>query len=268
MRYWLFNLAKFKIGEAETEVVSWNQRRRFGGLKDDKVIFFQLNSNLKYFSSLYTITEVTNKPTSGDEDTRRFDITVALQKEQDFGKNKPMLDYVFSFPRVRYFDKYLYRHFFLRYYVLSRQEFEAIVEDDIFESRTILGTALNSMHIDHRRAFSELLVSRFPEVLQNKYNHAEVLTLFKEYFEYAVLKPAKQLQDSMESLRSFLGPNPVNEISFGVQNEQDNISIQVGMITEFLQSYEGNVIFEQYRFKESKFDRIFQNRPLPIEVNE
>lgn len=267
---WLFNNYKFYITGDFKETIVWKQKRNFNGNKGDLIVFFEFNFLSQNFTYLYRIASVNKKRLDEIiDDQLMYEISAELELEQSFGNEKEIVDYIYSFPRIIYFDKYLYRHFNRRYYRLSNEEFNAITEDEIFEARSIIGTALNSLHIDHRKAFIQHAVNVYPEIIQNNYNHFALLELFYEYFQFSIIGPSKQLIETYENLRNISNMDQPNFIGFGDNDEVENIYRQVQVINEYLGAFENIISVNESQSRvERRFENIFRWRGLPIDLNE
>ncbi|MCS3796407.1 hypothetical protein [Niastella sp. OAS944] len=269
--YWLFNNDIFNLRGEEVQA-SWDQKQDFKGQVGDEVIFYEFNSRRRLFTHLYKISRISQRKNAGIFEYHFISIT--LQIIRSFGEEKEVEDYVFSFPRIKNFGSRLYKFFNKRYYKLTELEFLAIVEDQIFLSRTIMGTALNAMHLDHRKAFSQLLVERDPDILQNRYTHGEVLSLLNEYFQYAIITPAKQLAEAYAQMQTFVENRDVLEsMAFynttNLRSRQDSIFSQVRVINEYLEQVNISIPEDRHTdFNESKFETLFKNKPLPIDLND
>jgi|GEM_PF-5672536 len=270
MYYWLFNQKRLDISGSQKESVSWDQGRRFNGREGDHVIFFRLAEDGRFFTYLYTINSIDQSAITvnkGGENRLKIELTLQLETKFD---EKEIDNYIYSIPRIKSYDKHLIRHFRNKYYRLSSTEYNAIIKDRIFTARTYLGAALNAMHIDHRKAFSQLLLERYPKALMNIYNHDAVFSLFREYFNYAVVVPAQQLEAANANMQDVLGEEQSNRISFsdGDTNIADRVSVQTSRIQDFLDSY--NQLIQEYQSDNlnKTFDKIFKNKPLPIDLNE
>lgn len=267
---WLFNIDHLPVTGRENEKISWDQARKFKGKKGDKVIFYSWQGRI--FIYLYKIISVKTDNEVMIDDKSRMRITVELAYDDIYKEEKELTDYIYSFPRVKHFDEGLYLHFSRKYYRLSDIEFDAIDKDEIFLSRTILGIALNAIHIDHRKAFAISLVEEYPTIIQNEYDNSKVLKLFYEYLDFAVIKPAKQLDTAYSYLEEMIESNILSEISFQGDKERPNQSIQkqVYLIQENIKRFESSVSssreFESDK-ESSKFKKLFKNNPLPIDLN-
>lgn len=271
--YWLFNGNNFNLTGKEKEVLNWEQGRNFKGEPGDQVVVFEFDSKNKFFTYLFKITEVEIKSLSNEKELfRRNVITVTLQLVEDFKNEKEIHDYLYSFPRIVYFDSRLYRHFNRKYYRLSEEEFHAIINDEIFEARSVVGAALNALHTDHRKSFVRLLIENMPGVLKNKYDHVEVLSLLNEYMRYAVITPAQQLLEAYKEMEDVIPDDIRRGLGFSDEYLKEGIDIisnQVEIIDDTLETVQVLLLANDNAFvRNRKFERIFRSRPLPIDLNE
>lgn len=269
--YWLFNSKRFDFKGNEKETIELHQSRKFSGQVNDKVVFFSFDSGKNFFTHVYAIGSIA--PAEG-EVFYSVNIQLELILEKTYEDNKEIENYIYSFPRIKYFDKYLYRHFTREYYRLSKTEFNAIDNDEIFVARTILGTALNSMHRDHRQAFSVQLVENYPEIMQNKFDYASIVTFFFQYFEYSVLLPARQLRDAYSVITEMTETEILQEIAFAdpeksgrsiqlIQSQSEITAQNERIYQEVMQSIGPDQIYLNERI----FQNLFRNRGLPIDLN-
>lgn len=264
--YWLFNQNKLPISGDQIERISWNQKGNFRGQVGDRVIFFQFLPNTKLFTYLYEIGFTEQSRISLDS----IAITLQLRFIENYNQDKAIENYIYSFPRIKHYTTRLGRHFNRRYYSLSEPEYSAIVHDQIFWPRTILGIALNALHVDHRHAFLRFLFEENPNVLLNDYNHETMLEMFRQYFRFAIEVPAKQFTDAVEIARTIVGDEIVRNIAFADQRgNTDLISAQYNIIMEYLELYNESIRSEQ-QFSETSFyfQRMFQGKPLPVSIND
>jgi hypothetical protein len=271
--YWLFNNRIFNLTGKEKEILSWEQRRNFKGRQGDQIVIYKFDFKSQLFIYLYRIIDIEIDPLhKGESISTDLRITVTTELLKDFKEEKEIEDYIYSFPRIIYFRKFLYRHFNRKYYRLTGEEFNAIVNDDIFEARSIIGTALNSMHFDHRKAFSQILIENYPEILQNRYRHSQILHLFNQYFNYAVITPSRQLVDAFDNIKEFTSAEILSSLAFTdgeTRRNIENISMQVAMINETLEQFQIAIYREgQEITQDRKFERLFRNKPLPIDIIE
>jgi len=263
--YWLFNQKTFTIQGAQTERISWSQQRNFRGQPGDRIIFFQFRPTTKLFTYLYEIKSEVQRQIGSDNGTA---ITLELELQRNFNQDKEIENYIYSFPRIKNYTTRLGRHFIKKYYSLSEPEYEAIVNDQIFWPRTILGIALNAMHIDHRQAFLRYLVEGNPDILLNDFNHEVVLERFREYFHFAIEIPARQLTAAADIMRAFVEQGQFTQVAFADREENaDSIANQHSIILEFLEWYNEFIRLPVYTDINSNFHNMFRGKPLPISLN-
>lgn len=274
--YWLFNSNRFESFQGnESETLTWEQYGNFSGSKGDYIVFYLFEKDQKIFTYLYKISDVSIIEIETNKETRRqrTEIIVNATLEQVY-KDKEFSEYIYSFFRIKYFDKQIGRHFNRRYYRLSEPEFNAIDKDQIFLSRTILGNALNALHIEHRKAFAIDLVEQYPQVLQNVYDNDAVLNLLIEYLDFAIVNPSKQLRAGFTFLNEAVDNRfPSSEVVFDSINKNPNIvnvlSLQVAVINEYIVNLEGiKTSLEQSSNTrvERSFKQKFAGKALPIDL--
>jgi hypothetical protein len=292
-RYWVFCFSNrgLKISyEGNLVTLGWEQKRRFSGVEGDEVI--ELDD--ENFVAEYLLQKVDLKERIDKDKKQIWDITVTLSLLKKFDQAKNRKDYLYSFPRIKYFDEYSYRHFRNKYYRMAEIEFEAVINDDIFISRTLLGTAINSMHIDHRRSFVSHLVGKYPEVAIGKLDYEIIAENAIEYINNCILNPAICLQQSAEILRQIVGDDIFSQTGFQDENHagitdgirrQKEIADQYLTIANDLEKFVRQVAttpkgsttqlaidiagYEPLQMdmqKEKRFDRLFTNKYLPIEL--
>jgi len=292
--YWVFcfdNKGLKKSYEGDVVTLSWEQKRRFSGVEGDEAI--ELDD--EYFVAEYSLQKVDLKERIDKDKKQIWEITVTLSLLKKFDEAKNRKDYLYSFPRIKYFDENAYRHFRNKYYRMAEVEFEAVINDDIFISRTLLGTAINSMHIDHRRAFVKHLVRIYPEVAVGKLDYEVVAENVVEYIKTCILTPAICLQQSAGILRKLVGDDIFSQTGFQDENDTrntDRIRQQMEIANQYVAtanelekfirqvtvttkgSSSGQraidvVTSEPLQIdmqKERRFDRLFTNKYLPIEL--
>lgn len=264
---WLFNgnLLTVKNGK-----VSWEQARAFKGEKGDEVIFFDFAKGDGNFTSLYRIEEISAKQQSGKLDSR-FDIEVILVEEKNYKDDiKEFADYVYSFPRVKNFGSNLWRHFNRKYYRISELEFNAITKDEIFLSRTFLGSTINALHQDHRRAFVIYLNKTNPEYLFGKHDYQHLYELLQKYLDFAIIRPSRQLQSGFTDLLTITGRPDANEAIFGSELTKNSHSInaQIEVIDSRLEIVESLATIDfPVQVRQEKFEKYFKNASLPFNLN-
>jgi len=290
-QFWIFCVDKFlrQAIKQETETFNWEQKRKFLGQKGEDVLMLEFGA----FTSSYTIDYVILKRIESIEN-EKWEISVTLKLKEKFKERKELSDYLYSFPRIKYFDRYAHRHFIFKYYRMNELEYEAVVKDDIFVSRSMLGTAINSMHIDHRKAFVKALVNKYPEVVIGKLPFDTIAKELISYIKTSIIVPAKYLQQGTMVLSTITQDDILTQVGF--QNEKNtnivnSIQPQVRLIGQYLTIAEQletlmttsiktdkknldigllsdatNELSYLDVQKERRFERLFTNKFLPIEL--
>lgn len=264
---WLFNSNSLNLKKGK---VSWDQARNFKGAKGDEVIFFDFANGEGNFTSQYRIEEITSKPQNNKVDSR-FDVEVILKEEKNYKDDlKELADYVYSFPRVKNFGSNLWRHFNRKYYRISEVEFDAITKDEIFLSRTFLGSTINAMHQEHKKAFVVYLMESNPEYLFGKYNYQHLYEKLREYIDFAILRPSHQLKSGFADLVKIVGRSDAGDALFTSEytKSTNRIADQVEVIgTQLAQIESWDSVDFPIQIRQEKFERYFQNAPLPFNLN-
>jgi hypothetical protein len=254
-------------------VVTFSQKRNFTGEEGENVLILEKKKGEWEFTDQYCISSIGIK----NPEAEYKEITITLFIVKHFEDEKLLEDYVYSLSRVTNFA-YPIKHFSRKYSRLHDAEFEAIVEDKIYQKRTILGTVLNAMHSDHQRAFVAYAGIEAPELLTGKIDMDIALKLLLSYLEFAVVKPAEYLRESGKMLQSVISEDEYAQTGFGFDEEKLNsrntqmIKPQVAAIDEHLED-----LFEYTNEKlglqllqlqdNPKFRTLFRNTPLPLTLN-
>ncbi len=158
----------------------------------------------------------------------------------------------------------------------------------------MLGTAINSMHLDHRKEFVRVLVSKYPEVVIGKLEFEVIANELTNYIQYSIVIPAKQLLAGSGILNNIVGDEIYRQVGFEVENNSNqvnSIQSQTGLIqqhleivdqldsfmTNIIRQDKGAIVFESVSEeateplyldmqREKRFERLFTNKYLPIEL--
>lgn len=268
--YWLFNRDAFtNFHGRATEKLTWSQKRKFRGTLNDIIVFYQKDKDDIRFTHSY---KITSKPEpeieKGEVEKTEESIELGLTLLSNYQEEKPLYQYMYSFPRVKSYTQNLYRHFKNKYYRLSNQEFNAIDKDIIFVSRTIVGVALNSLHIEHKYAFIEYLAEEYPQAISGKLDYSILFNLIKEYISFSLIDPSYQLISGLNDAGNFVHADILMSLSFADEGQQyDRIFPQVSILKEALEQYEEALKeLEGSKDNERIFNKIFSNSGLPIDL--
>ena len=267
---WLFLSEKFNtFSGKETETLTWEQKTKFSGQIGDEVLMLDKEHRFTY---TYKIQEADFKaPTNGGS---FYGITLQLKQLSRYEEEKELLDYAFSFPRVRNFGTRINRHFNRRYYRLTEIEFDAVNNDDIFVERSLVGTVINAMHKDHQQEFVKFLVEEYPAIIQGKIGYGNIARKLLEYINFAIITPACQLQEAGVVLKGLLDDNIYSVVSFdGTEDRRplrpSFIAAQVKLIIEYVPILQTMTKYmpNPYERIQNKFSKAFEGKGLPINLN-
>ncbi len=261
--------------------VRFTQKRSFLGKPGDNVIFLEQLKGDWHFSSHWVIAEA--KPIIEGRELKEYVINLNLV--EDFQGQRLLDDFLYTIRGIRHFTMPI-KDFGRRIRRLQNEEMEAIVSDTIYYERTVLGTVLNSLHPDHRHAFIQFLATEQPELLSNNVDFELARQYLVNYLDFAIIKPAEFLQESVEILVDMLGTEETTQIGFADTNENPRPSdinlvfSQAALIREFLPylvsiSDLGNsskspsstgIRFgdAQLTSQNRQFQKLFRNTGLPI----
>lgn len=290
-QYWIFRFDNKlnELVEGNNIKLSWKQKRRFAGRQGDEAI--QLYGD--YFLAQYLLDEVELKENVDNNKTSIWDVTISLKLLHKFEEPKNRQDYLYSFPRIKSFGENVYKHFRNKYYRMTDVEYEAVINDDIFVSRTLLGTAINSLHQDHKFAFISYLVAIYPEAINGTVDFDIVAQELINYLQTSIITQAKCLQQAVGILKEFVPEEVFTEIAFhdnSKRRNSSNINRQSIVLDQYLPiisqlenllyqaapsrhrnsekeqqiSLNNNSLEVNEQF-EKRFERIFKNKYLPIE---
>lgn len=209
---WVFKLERnLWFNRDKKETISLNQKRNFRGEEGDGALILEfLNGNWQ-FTAHYEIQSI--KIENPDAEKKIINIGLALVSLLE---DKLLDDYIYSLRRVTDFKRPI-KHFRRKYNRLSVPEFDGILEDNIYQKRTIVGTILNALHRSHQESFLVYLAEKSPEQLLANADMDEVFTVLLEYLNYAVIKPALYLAESVRILRTL--KIDTKDIGFGFDIE-------------------------------------------------
>lgn len=269
---WIFknNLLGSVGNTAEDFSVRFYQKQNFSAKPGERVLILGMKKGEWQFIAEYSIAKIEINP---DEEYKEITVFLKLEKKFD---DKLLTDYIYSLRTITHFD-YPMRHFTRKYRRLNDAEYDAIVNDKIYVKRTIVGTVLNAMHVEHQKAFIEFVAENEPGLLVGNADMDEIYNLLVKYMDFAIVKPSQYLRESANILQSVLTSEEYDGIGFGSDierlgvNNTQRIKSQVLIIEENLSSLEQFVNQgmdnEISGFEDkSNLERYFRNSPLPISL--
>jgi len=270
---WIFKNDNVTFSEYfKTATITIVQRRNFTGKEGELVIILD-NREIEWkFTRLYRIDKIIIEREESKLRAIFIDLTLVKQYEEE----KFLTEYIYSFKRITNFNN-PHIHFSGPYNKLSKFDFDIIDNDEIYYTRTILGTIFNSLHKDHQEQYLSYLAENNPSLLINSDDLTNNLKLITEYVKFAILKPAKYLTESDKILNNILTPEELNQIGFAYSDFDSigNIQLihqQASLINDFLpqisDNIENEINIEEFIFdeKNKEFTKIFQNAGLPFKL--
>lgn len=269
---WIFNTQALhqNFNDPNYQKISFKQKGKFAGEISENIILLEFKNKNWVFTKKYEITDI-DQNKLGDDYTN---IVITIDFISEFKENKLLEDYIFSLVRVRDF-KNPSKHFNRKYSRLTDLEFEAIVDDKIYTNRTILGTILNALHIDHKMSFIEYLAHVEPALLINKPDVDKALNHLNEYIDANIIEPIKYLRSSGELFSGIFGNEQIKELGFAEDLEYTkNIKMvkpQLDLIKEYLQYFS---LMDKAKDDATKsatvnnkaFRNLFKNSRLPLNL--
>lgn len=265
---WIFKkeIVTDVTNEKDLAYVELNQKRNFTGEVGDRVLILDSSGEWAFIAYM-TISKI-GRETKNIENNKIF-ISLTLNKK--FDVPKPLDDYIYSLSRITNFSNPS-SHFRIKYNRVTDEEFDAILNDDIYLERTILGTVLNSLHQNHKESFISYLADESPALLTNKVDSSLALKYLKSYLLGSVVLPAQYLIECDAYAEALFGKE--NKEGFGFKNSSklnnnfDNMmSRQVDVINKYLPDLD-ELLLENTKIKsQTNFKKLFKNAKLPISLN-
>lgn len=274
---WIFKRRDKSDFSDEKVLITIKQKRNFSGKAGDNVLILYDFDSKWVFDSSYRITYIKVKK---EDHSDLIYTTIELSLIEKFDKLKYLDHYKYSLRRVTNF-KYPHKHFIRQYNRIEEIEYEAILKDRIFYSRTIFGSIINNLHQIHRESFIIFISIKSPRILTSRPSLIEVINLLQEYLTFSILKPAQLLKELYYNVKE-LESNGLISVYFNNERVDNDENIKFSFIDENLQS---NSIDAQVKIIESElsklsdimselkdideaiersFDRFFKNVRLPI----
>ncbi|MBL7839645.1 MAG: hypothetical protein JNJ75_05865 [Cyclobacteriaceae bacterium] len=271
---WIFKTGdqlKF-LNDGRNAELRLEQKPNFTGQVGEDVLILSKRKEWEFIAH-YQISDVTVE--NPDDEYKKIKVTIDLKTE--FAKSKPLDDYIYSLVRVTNYSSPI-KHFNRKYNRVYDVEFTAILEDQIYQKRTVVGTILNALHKAHQNAFVAFLASQQPDLLTNRVDMDRLLPVLLKYLDFAVVKPAQQLLKIAEVINTTSLRQHYDEIGFGSFSEtvkgsdhkssDQMIKSQIEVINQHSKFFPGfaNEIDKQLRdiVDDRKFRRLFRNSGLPI----
>lgn len=270
---WIFKADNIKFSENfETATFSIRQKRNFTGKKDESVLILDNKENDWKFTYHYRI----NKINIETINSKLKELFVELSLVEKYEDEKYLFDYIYSFKRITDYNNPL-KHINYKYNRLSKVEFNVIDKNEIYYTRTILGTIFNSLHKDHQEQYLSYLAENNPSLLINSTDLTENLKFITEYVKVAILKPAQYLTESDKILNKILTQEELIQIAFADPDNDAKEKVELihqqaqlinNNLTQISENRDNEINIEQFILdeKNEKFSKIFKNTGLPFKL--
>lgn len=270
---WIFKTDNITFSEDfKTATITIVQRRNFTGKEGELVIILDDREIEWKFTRLYRIDKIIIERTESKLRAIFIDLTLVKQYEEQ----KFLTDYIYSFKRITNFNN-PHIHFSGPYNKLSKIDFDIIENDEIYYTRTILGTIFNSLHKDHQEQYLSYLAENNPSLLTDSSDLTSNLKLLTEYVKFAILKPAEYLFETDKILNNILTQEELNQIAFADPDSDTKETVELihqqgQLINNNLpllsENRENEINIEEFIFDESneKFIKKFKNFGLPFKL--
>jgi len=269
---WIFKTGNYlKVDSQKNEATATlEQKLNFSGKTGEKVLLIDKIRGDWEFISIYSIKGIDIQ--NPDQALKKIFISLNLVKH--FEKSKNIMDYIYSLSRITNYDNPM-KHFTRKYSRIYETEFDAIVQDKIFVSRSILGTVLNALPREHQEAFIDYIAVEAPELLTNNIDIDRALSLLKTYLKFSIIEQAEYLKESASMLKSIISEDEYSKIGFSLNTEKERIQSvemikpQVEIIDEYLDDFvnllEKAAEPKLFENRENwKFKQLFKKSRLPI----
>lgn len=276
---WIFKRKNNYDFRDEKVVFLISQRRNFSGKIGDNALIFDEFEGKWGFDSRYRIDDINVKRENNSD---FIDTTIVFRLVVKFDEIKFLDYYKYSLRRITNF-KYPHKHFIGQYNRIEEMEYEAIVKDKIFYSRTLFGSIVNNLHLRHRESFIIFISNKLPRILTSHPSLIEAIKLLNEYLKFAILKPSEFLKESYTIIQK-LEANASLKVVFQDEEIIDKDTIKLSFLNENLQANSindqvniidsqlnklSNVLSELEGIDntiEREFDKFFKNVRLPINL--
>jgi hypothetical protein len=281
--YWIFIIDRtpkstFQALESNTAKFAFSQFRNFGGSIGDLVVVLDLESTngiFKYDAEISSINLET--------EDREKSYIIGLTKMKAIDPPNILDDFAYTISRIKNFERPI-SHFENRNYRrISYAEYLAISNSQFFIGRTAFGKLVNALHLEHRRAFVQMLLDKDFELFRYSKDYNQAMLYLEQYLGANIYPHMTMLQESYGFLKEILSQSEqsdtISQVGFAEEGKNgDLLGVQVNVINTFLErnnvtrirSQVFNIseeLTETEKAVEIKLNTLFRNTPLPINLN-
>lgn len=282
MNFWAFktedNSLIHSLEELDSKVIyKFSKKGNCKCEEGDRVIFITKKNGKWFFSFIAVILSVDiSLEKEIQEIPKEYSIVVTEIKaiEDLFSIN----DFSYTLLKIHKNYNNPIDHFRGPYSRLVLSDFNAIVNNQIFISRTAFGKTINALHQKHRIAFLQILIEDNPRLYARGNDFVKAFSMLKEYIE-TYIYPDIIMMSQIGKFLVEINDEDVSDLEFddpeNFGNGKDNIMNQVKICDEFysnnhIQKNYLNILLEEINNvanDERSFGGQFTNRYLPISIN-
>ncbi len=245
---WIFKRRDINDFRDEKVIFIITQKRNFSGKKSDYALVLDEKTGKWGFDSRYQILDIiVNRESNSDFITT----TITFKLIEKFEETKYLDYYKYSLKRITNFKSPI-KHFTGQYNRIDEIEYDAIVKDRIFYSRTLFGSIINNLHLRHRESFIVFISNKLPRILTSHPSLIDAIELLQEYLTFAIIKPALFLKESYSTFK-----NLENNAILKVVSQDEEINSKESIKLSFLTNdFLSNSIDDQIKIIDSQLDKL------------
>jgi len=158
-------------------------------------------------------------------------------------------------------------------------EYDAIVDGEIYYSRTVFYKLFNSLHKEHKIAFYSHIFNSSKNKNKIENNFSKLLPLLQGYIETHIYNSAILFIEAINVLQALQQDINLDEIGFDSSEEKSLSGVidysvhQIEYSKQFISNYDSmpkideiRNEYENFKETEEEFYKIFKNTPFPTEL--
>lgn len=283
MQYWLFKIENSgsitALKNNEDIEYLFPIRTRDIGIEEEDKLILMINNNQKGWSFEHS-GEVTSKDVDIKENNEQKEITLTIGNVRNISSPNALDDFAYTLAFVKNFKEPMKNFTRNPYKKVSKAEYEAIINNRIFISRTIFGKTINALHLDFRIGFIQNILQKDQKLYLDKKDYMKLFSIFSEYLITRLLTPSNMFREAYQSFTQVFEATDAEKLEFVLNNGDypngnypiinasakiRDINALMG-ISPFLFLEELKASIEESSTTERELDKIFKNLPLPIQT--
>lgn len=301
-KIWVFNGAysDTRISEGKTprrvEVDIETTRANIGVMPSnqcliaDKTPHTSRDFNFNYFGSVTEISSPVSVPFSDKEKTenseraktgqaphpQKFRYTIYVDANGELQTRNKLSDLSFSLLSVDRYE-HPYRQFAKQVRTLEEEDYSTIVKGLIYVARTAFGKLVNALPLQNRLEFRLLVIQHFNSDTLTDIDYVEALDFLYNYIDQRILSQGRLLIETDRLIQETFPDDKALQRQVGFRLSEDipadSIRIQADRFRALFEADSQNLIHQikesvqQNKKIESRFQKLFSRRPLPIIVD-